>query len=110
MLTYDIRNCNDCKSLPDLLSEMDMEITLLSKVRRQNERFDINCNINKDDLDRLIIYRRILSKIYQNSCYISCSMDLASIISKIKTMISVRASDACVFNKTSTTTTTTTIN
>ena len=105
MITYDLRAKCDAK---DLLYEIDMEIAALSKTRVQNDKFDIDCNISEDDLERLIIYRRILARYLNNEKYAQCGTNLHNIYSRVRSLISVNTTQICVFNRTSTTTTTTT--
>ncbi len=107
MITYDLK---DKFTITDLLYEIDVEITALSKARRQNERFDLDCNVDLDDLNRLIIYKRIIKRFLWNGSYYYCGHNIQNIISRVRSLISVNTTEICVFNRTSTTTTTTTTN
>lgn len=110
MLVYDIKTCNDCESISELLEQVDMEIYILSQRRRDNVRFDLGICIDEDKLNKLIFYKRILYKKYRNPEYL-CSFSLADIVSRVKTFISSLSIRNCIFKKstTSTTTSTTTI-
>ncbi len=87
MLIADIKGCTDCDSISRAICSIDAELTELSYIRRDNERFDLGRIIDYEKIEALITYRRILQRKYRNPDYMGCcGVQLGDIISRVKTL------------------------
>lgn len=76
----------DKKDTEDLFSQIDKKIAYISTLKANNIRFGFTTSINYNLYEDLVYYREILSaKLCDSQCL--CDIDLAKIISKIKSLI-----------------------
>jgi hypothetical protein len=100
MLSVDIKGCSDCHSISETLSQIDMEIYYLSKLRDQNFKFDLELCVDKEKIEKLIVYKRILERRFRNPEYMACcGVSLESIISRVKPLVSTTAVMNCKFKQ-----------
>jgi hypothetical protein len=100
MLRAQIRECLDCGSLQQLLDDLNCTLSHLGRNHWLNTSFDA-CNFySRNHVSTLIHYKRILTKKMFNPDY-GCNADLASIISRVKTLLIVKDcrsfNDCCEF-------------
>lgn len=86
MLFPRLRECEECNSIPGLISQIDCKLTDLAKKQYGNIVFILNKKINMDIISDLLHYKRILQYKYCNSLYLdNYSMD--KIIGRVKILI-----------------------
>jgi hypothetical protein len=86
MITYRLTNCEECTTIPVLLSEIDCKLTDLAKRQYSNIVFDVNKFVPRDVMLDLLNYKRILQFKSCNADYASC-YSVEEIASKIKILI-----------------------
>lgn len=86
MLYSKTSDCVNCNDIPNLILEIDCKIVEISKSLYNNVIYMLNKNINFDDVNKLLVYKRIL-------LYKQCNLDYAGnytvemIANKIKLLI-----------------------
>src|SRR5690606_40257743 len=70
MLFPRLRECEECNSIPGLISQIDCKLTDLAKKQYGNIVFILNKQINTDIISDLLHYKRILQYKYCNSLYL----------------------------------------
>lgn len=97
MLVARIRECLDCGNLQSLLNEINCSIAQMGRNHWLNLSFDA-CNYYKrSDITLLLHYKRIIQKKIFNPDYAcDCNYELASIVSRVKTLLLRK--DCCSLN------------
>lgn len=86
MLTYRLTNCEECISIPVLLTEIDCKITELAKKQYNNIIFALNNLVSSDIMLDLLNYKRILQYKKCNPEYAN-SYSVEDIAGKVKLLI-----------------------
>jgi hypothetical protein len=86
MLTVKLSGCTDCADLHDLLCQIDSKLLYYGTNHLNNTKLLLDLEFNKDVVDCLINYKRILSNKIFNPSY-CCSVNLTNIISRVKILL-----------------------
>jgi hypothetical protein len=83
MLNIKITTCTSCTNLSDLLSEVDNKLLYYGRNHWNNISLMLELDYNKAAINKLLNYKRILTKRLYNPNY-ACSVELNQIISQVK--------------------------
>lgn len=86
MLIPKLTNCEECSTIPVLLSNIDCKLTELAKNQYSNIVFSLNRKLPNDAILDLLNYKRILTYKFFNEDY-ACRYSVEKIASKIKILI-----------------------
>lgn len=86
MVSYRLTNCEECTTIPVLLSNIDCRLTELAKNQYNNIVFALNKYVPTDVMMDLLHYKRILQCKSCNADYASC-YSLEEIASRVKVLI-----------------------
>lgn len=85
LVTTKLNNCPGCKDLESLVEDLDCYIAAKGLVLLNNIKYSLNKKVNRLNIRRAIIYRRILVARSFNPNYVD--FDIADIINKVKSII-----------------------
>ena len=86
MLTVKLGECTDCLDLSATICDIDDKLFWYGKNLLNNTKLLTCLDFNKQNIDLLVTYKRILiSKIF-NPTY-ACDINLANILSRIKVLL-----------------------
>jgi hypothetical protein len=86
MLQVKLTNCTNCLSLLDTLCDVDNKLKTYSCNAYNNLTLMTCLHVDKDNLETLLHYKRILTSHLYNPDYVPC-VPLADIISRVKILI-----------------------
>ena len=86
MLTVKLGGCTHCADLHELICQIDSKLVYYGTNHLNNTKLLTALEFNKEVVDSLITYKRILSNKIFNPSY-CCSVNLANIISRVKILL-----------------------
>ena len=88
MLYPKLLHCSNCDSIPAVLDDIDCRLKEMAVGQYNNIVFSLNNRFQKEVIDTLLNYKRILRYKYCNPDYADiCEISLEQIVSRVKVLI-----------------------